>query len=136
MGRLEGWENRLLTVVAEWQDRPFVWGQYDCLRFCVACEVAIAGSTAAILGNYKTERGALRCIKRNGFEQLADAVSAYAPQIAPAQAQRGDWVMRAQGDICGGALGVVCGKGAAFMGQTGLVYFPVLTAARAWSIAR
>jgi hypothetical protein len=137
--RLPDWEQRLADFIAENRDRPFAWGEWDCILFACAAAAAITGEdkAAEYRGRYTTERGARAILREIGAGTLLRTVNANFTRKPPAFAQRGDLVWHA------GCVGVCLGKAAAFltepdamaaarMGQ--LVMIPRAEWSRAWEV--
>ncbi|WP_114283670.1 DUF6950 family protein [Candidatus Halocynthiibacter alkanivorans] len=136
MGKIAGWERLLLDELACWQGVQFIWGRTDCLSMCIACERAVTGeSRFAGLPHYSSEFGALLGLKRLGHSSVEDLVSATLPGISVLAAGRGDWVMRDTDALAPGAFGVVVGRNAAFLSESGLIYLPAQSVRLAWSIS-
>ena len=77
-----------------WQlDQPFKWGKHDCVRgFATRIVLALTGDVLenVAVGEYKTQIGALRAIRRAGYEDLPELFSSFLPPIHPAMAMVGD----------------------------------------------
>lgn len=134
--RLPNWADDLARSLMGWKGRAFVWGSYDCLMMCRVMARVITG--ADVLGDlpaYSTEAGAAKQLRLLGFETPADLVSAHLPEIQPAAARRGDWVMIGSGGLVPGAFGVNFGRRSAHMGLDGLVMCEAVRAERAWRVA-
>lgn len=130
------WASDLAAALMEWQGRPFVWGQFDCLTLCRNMARVITGEDPlGPLPGYRTERGAARQLRRLGYTGLPDLVGTHLPEIAPASARRGDWVMIGSGGLVPGAFGVNYGRRSAHMGLDGLVMCEASRAVRAWRVA-
>ena len=70
---------------------PFVWGESDCaILFSEAVEALTGFNPIADGGTYTTRIGALRGLKKLGFDSVFDLVAARFPEIPPAHAMRGD----------------------------------------------
>lgn len=97
----------------EYHERPFKWGEGDCARLAASHLFNLGIATQLDrAGNYSTERGALRALKRLGassMEDLADQLGF--ARIAPAAAIVGDIVGFPGGreDAPWTALGIHCG---------------------------
>lgn len=89
--RHSDWSLRLAKLLRESQDKPFIWGEFDCCLFVSDCAVAVCGvdPAEAYRGRYKTEVGAKRAlIKIHG--SIEAAFDACFERIDPALVQRGD----------------------------------------------
>ncbi len=74
--------------------KPFIWGELDC-AILATNHLANLGYTTRLkeAGNYRTELGAIRALKRLGYNDLADIGDAMGfERIAPAAALVGDIV--------------------------------------------
>ena len=66
------------AAVRQFSGKPIVYGQSDCLRLSawvlkrLGRKVSLAG-----IGRYTTELGALRALKRKGYDRLDQAIDAY-----------------------------------------------------------
>ena len=130
------WPTLLHETVQAWRKVALIWGQSDCLQFCIACERAMKAGASRFDGlpHYGSEAEAARHLAGNGFISLADAVGSRLAVVPLALAQRGDWVMRDASGVLPGSLGVVLGDLAAHMSQRGLVMLPTLGSIRAWRV--
>ncbi len=136
MGKVAGWEVRLARELERWRGVAFVWGQTDCLSMCRAAERAVTGrSSFSDLPGYDSEFGALLGLKRLGHSSVEELVSARLPGISVLAAGRGDWVMQDTDGLTPGAFGVVVGRNAAFLSESGLIYLPAQSVRLAWSIS-
>jgi hypothetical protein len=130
--RVEDWQERLWAYIDVAKGQPFVWGQRDCATWVADWRHAVTGQDAARAwrGRYKTERGALRAIRRAGFSDMADWVDSIAGGRLPSPllAQRGDVAM------VQGALGIVVGSRVAALSPQGVVMLPLSDAVAAWRV--
>lgn len=134
--RQPNWASDLARALMDWQGRPFVWGVCDCLTLCRQMGRVITGRDVLEgLPDYSTEAGAARQLRRLGFASLPDLVAAALPEIPPAGARRGDWVMIGSGGLVPGAFGVNFGRRSAHMSLEGLVMCEAGRASRAWRLA-
>jgi hypothetical protein len=129
--RVEDWQARLWDYIDAAKDQPFVWGTRDCATWVADWRCIITGQDAAQAwrGRYRTERGALRAIRRAGFASIEEWVDSIAPRLpGPLLAQRGDVAM------VQGALGIVTGAQIAALSPGGLVFVPLTDAEMAWRV--
>lgn len=130
--RLANWEARLFEYVERAQAIEFEWGVHDCATWVSDWRQIATGQDAAIAwrGKYRTERGALRQIKKAGFDTMPDWVdSILGDRLAsPLMAQRGDIALVQD------ALGIVTGAEIAALSPDGLVMFPLTEAQMAWRV--
>lgn len=119
--RLEGWESRLATVIETARHRPYVLGEWDCLRLACAAVVALTGVDFwPQFAGYRSKRQALVTIARIA-PSLGDAVGltlGVSPS-PPFGARRGDLALYR--DALGeDHLGVVAGSRVMLTLDTGL----------------
>ena len=130
--RLEGWEKRLAAQVEAVRSRPFEWGQHDCATWAAEVRLAMTGQDAAAAwrGRYRSERGALRTLRRLGFQTMEAGVTGVLsdPLPTPLLAQRGDVVLMDD------ALGVCIGAVALFLAPEGLTERPMADCRLAWRV--
>lgn len=108
--RHSDWSLRLANLLRESQDKPFIWGEFDCCLFVSDCCVAVCGMDPAAdyRGRYKTEVGAKRALlKRHGSVEAA--FDACFQRVDVAFAQRGDIVTYLDSD--GVTAAAVCWAG-------------------------
>jgi len=85
------WPKRLRGVIARHRAAPFAWGDSDCaMLFAEAVEAMTGYNPIADGGTYTTRIGALRGLKKLGFDSVLDLVAARFVEIPPAHAMRGD----------------------------------------------
>lgn len=125
--RRDGWESRLAAVFAGARGRPYVLGEWDCLRLALAAVEALTGTDLwpRFVG-YRTRREALLVIARIA-PSLGEAVTAtFGVSPAPTlSAWRGDLVLYR--DAAGeDHLGVVAGARVVLMLDTGTAQVPLL----------
>jgi hypothetical protein len=130
--KVSGWEICLVEYVDAAQDVPFQWGDHDCATWVADWRKIATGKDAATAwrGKYTTERGALRQIKRAGFETMADWVDSILGDRLPTPllAQRGDIA------LVQGALGIVTGAEVVAISPDGLCVFDLSSAETAWRV--
>ena len=98
-------------IVAQYINTSFAWGRHDCVRMAVA-HIRRMGHRASLLkgGTYTSEFGAIKALKRAGFDTLEAALDARFDRIAPAAALPGDLIgLASSGDWP--ALTVAVGNG-------------------------
>lgn len=114
--RYPDWEDRLGRLVEARRDMPFAWGKNDCALFAAAAVKAMTGVdfAKAFRGRYRTQRGAAAALRRYGQGTLTRTLNAcFGPSVKPAFLQRGDVTMHK------GAVGIVMGENAVFVGAEG-----------------
>lgn len=72
--------------------RPFKWGSVDCVKMARFHAVKMKHRPPK-MPPYTTEIGALRAIKKTGFDSVDDIFSSMFPPINLAKAQLGDFVL-------------------------------------------
>lgn len=89
--RTEGWEHRHLEVLANYDAVPFEWGTRDCLTQVADVCLAMTGlDPLAPMRGYASELEAGKIMLRRGCQDVGDALAQAFPEVAPAQARRGD----------------------------------------------
>jgi len=133
--RRPGWERRLAEAIAAARDRPFRWGRHDCATFAFDLRRDIAGGydvAALWRGRYTTARGAVRVMRRLGWQTLEAAGRDLLgePLASVHLAQRGDLVLADTGL----GFGVCLGAKAAGIAPEGLILVPLSSCALAWRV--
>lgn len=91
MSRLQDWPERLFATIDKHRLLSFEWGGSDCMQLVMDCAEAITGTHPyPNAKNYHTRAGALSCLKRHGFSDIVEALSAAYNVIPVPLAQRGD----------------------------------------------
>jgi hypothetical protein len=92
--RHRDWTTRLNDTIKAAQERPFLWGEFDCCLFAADCSFAVCGVDPAeqYRGKYKTEAGAKRQLKKI-HGSLEAAWDACFKRVALPFIQRGDVVL-------------------------------------------
>ena len=133
--RLPGWEGILAEAIEAARDRSFRWGRHDCATFAFDLRRTLAGGpdvAALWRGRYRTARGAVRVMRRLGWQSLEaagrDLLGAPLPSVQ--QAQRGDLVLANTGL----GFGICLGARAAGIAPAGLVLVPISACALAWRV--
>lgn len=93
MRRLDDWRARLAAEMDRQRREPFEWNRHDCaLGLACGAVEAITGTNPGERwrGRYTTAPGALRVLRREGYDSLADLVAAMLPEIHPSAADIGD----------------------------------------------
>ena len=133
--RCPGWEHHLAETIEASRDRPFRWGRHDCATFAFDLRRELAGGhdvAALWRGRYTTARGAVRIMRRLGWQSLQAAGRDLLGEPLPSVhlAQRGDLVLANTGL----GFGVCLGARAAGIAPEGLVLVPLAACAFAWRI--
>jgi len=132
--RRPDWESRLAAYLAGEHGQPFAWGSRDCVLFAAGAIEALTGEdpAAEVRGRYATRIGALRRMKAEGAKEVGDLLDARLPRVAVGHARRGDLVLAENAGTL--ALGVVIGRDAVFVGESGLVRLPIGSWQAAWAV--
>lgn len=137
-----GTQERLTAYLRQVKDRPFVWGEHDCLTFTNGAWRAMHGAGWADdwLGRYMIDTPYGRRSMRKdqlrsefGYFSFVEAVDdrlTRVPHIPP----RGALVAtdKVKRWAIGYGLGICVGTKCAFLSGGGVIYLPVTTIARAW----
>lgn len=101
------------AVLARFNGAPLVWGHTDCARLAAASLRALGHRVSlGRFGRYSSAAGALRALKRQGFDGLDAAIDAQLlPRIPPAAALPGDLVALPSDEPGWPALTVALGNG-------------------------
>jgi hypothetical protein len=136
--RVEDWLMRLDAVLSAAAGKPFVWGRHDCWTFAASCIEAVTGTRPdpQWLGDYTSNAGALRAVRRAGFADMAAALDAtVGPRAAIAMAARGDIVLVAAEGAEGFGVIDTSGEAVCCVGMEGLVRRSLSDVVARWSIA-
>jgi len=133
--RRPGWERRLVDTIEAARGQPFSWGRHDCATFAFDLRREIAGGydvAALWRGRYTTPRGAVRVMRRLGWQTLEAAGRDLLSEPLPSVhlAQRGDLVLANTGL----GFGICLGARAAGIAPEGLILVPLSSCALAWRI--
>lgn len=136
--RLPNWRTRFEAAIDEIKFVPFDWSeQHDCGPGLAGRMVyAITGEdlTAKYQGRYKSAKGALKIMRSAGFDDLADLVASFLPEIHPSEASLGDIVAYEMNSPFGFALGVVNGERVFVLRPEGVGTMDLLAAKRAFKV--
>lgn len=124
--RLEGWEQRLETVVSMARDTEYRLGEHDCWRVACATIEALTGQDhwPTFRGKYATKREALALIATYG--STWDAAFESFLGVPPSEkllARRGD--LLTYEDANGRHMGVCVGSSVAVLGEHGLEFIQI-----------
>jgi len=121
------WQSRLSAYLASRRGMAFAWGSNDCATFAAGAIEAMTGEDLrASFGNYTTEAGAVRALRRAGFDGVGGVADRYFTRVTAGRAMPGDLCLVPGDD--GGALAVV-GSGVAYVVTPHFVGLVPLTAA-------
>lgn len=99
LGRVEGWEHRLIALANDWRVRAYAYGVSDCGRFAQAAIEAVTG--VVLLKGEDWPRGWLgvaRWMIANGWESVEDTMDDLLPRLPVDCSRRGDIVSFEDGD--------------------------------------
>lgn len=132
--RIRGWEQALAAFTRAHMRTTYEWGRHDCALFAAGAVAATTGVDFAqdFRGTYDDEEGARRVLASIGCADVGDLASRYLPEIAPAEARRGDIVLI--DGVRGMFLAVVDGRTAVGPTLRGLAHTPLNLALRAWAV--
>ena len=135
--RVQGWPERLAEFLALRADRPFEWGEQDCVSLAADAAVVLTGRDpfAAHRGQYTNEDEAYRLVVgEDGLVAFVSRLMAEfgAPECPVSLTQRGDWAMVSVGNQF--VTGIVAGETVAAPGVRGLAYVPLKRAVAAWAV--
>lgn len=126
MARLNDWRARLHNLLADYADRAFVPGEFDCSLFTADCIQIITGIdlAAPYRGAYSTVEEGLSLIQADGYaDHVALAESHFPIERARLAARTGDIaVVRSRGAA---GLGIVIGDRVAVVTERGLGHLPI-----------
>ena len=139
--RLAEWSHNLDDLIDSLRDKPFAWGENDCLNFANQAHVAMTGKPLASdwAGNYKTAFGAKRhyvkLLKTQGFANIEQALDKRLLRIHVKLPPRGSLVgCPADNQVTNLALGVCIGEKVAFISDAGVVFLPTQAGDIFWAI--
>lgn len=121
MLRQMGWRTALHECVEASRREQFAWGRFDCAIFAADCIRAMTGEDIAssFRGTYADSKGAVRVLKKAGFNDLPAMAEYHFDEIAPIMAQDGD-IAALESDETGWTLGVFIGERVISRGVEGL----------------
>lgn len=135
-GRVGDWPIALSRFLDDYADKPFVWGENDCILFAASAVQALTGNdlAASWRGKYKSEAEARKILEKLGG--LSTLVSkSLGVQGIPnmAAAKRGDVVLTMFNGVTG--LGIVDDSGSkiAVMSIMGIRRIPLHHGRAFWS---
>ena len=135
--RLDDWADRLMLTIAGHQAMPFAWGRADCATLFGDCVWAMTGvDPLKPFRPWDNPRSAAHALFRAGAPDCAAWVATILPQIAPAQAQRGDFGYASGPRDRLQFPAVITGAEAMSRNETGWVVFPRSLVTQAFTIGR
>lgn len=136
--RVDNWLVEYHNTINVIRLNPFQWGNGDCLYgLAVPVLKAMTGNDyfAKYADKYKTAKGAIKIMRKAGFETLADLVASELQEIHPSRCTIGDIVAIPTDDEFGFSIGVANGERVFVMQETGLATRDLLESKRAFRIA-
>jgi len=132
--RLPDWRVRLVAYLAAAARRPFEEGTHDCALFFAGGAEAMTGVDHAepYRGRYRTTRGGLRILRRDGFEDHIALAAHHFPAQPVAFAREGDGAAVSTPE--GPALGIVQGEGVYVLSPERLALVPLTTATTSFKV--
>lgn len=137
LSRLPDWRRRFAEEVDHLRRTPFDWDGHDCVVGLAGnMALAITGTDCAeqYRGAYSTAAGALKVMRKAGFENVADMVASMLPEIHPSTAHVGDIAAIPMDSPFGFALGVVNGERIFVLMPSGIGTVDLLDATRAFKV--
>jgi len=105
--RLDGWEDRLLSLIFAETAARYEPGRHDCFCFAIGAVEAITGDRPYADVQYTTDAGAMRVLRKRGFRRLGDAMAAVLPERLRGTQQRGDIAVIEADTAAQDTLGIV-----------------------------
>lgn len=127
----------LSEFVEEYRNRPFAWGDVDCMQITRAwVERATGVDPHPGIEPYTTALGAARVLRDLGYDSLEAALDDHFAPRDPAFAQRGDIASFQSTDSPDFpiAIGVCVGADSAFPSENGLLFNPTSQCRNFWKI--
>ena len=92
LSRLPDWRSRLTVHLDTVARDAFSYGSHDCALFAAGCVQAMTGVdlAARYRGLYRTLKGGLKLLDKDGFDSHLAVVRAHFAEVPPAFAQVGD----------------------------------------------
>lgn len=135
--RVSNWPHLLNEFIESRRSAPFAWGVNDCCIFACDAVLEITGIDPAndIRGTYEDASGAARVlVSYGGVEGVAQAraLEHGFQEVPVAMSQRGDVVIATMRGHA--TMGICIGAEAAFVAETGLIFWPLKQCSRAWRV--
>lgn len=139
--RLPEWSHNLDDLIDGLRDKPFAWGDNDCLSFANQAHIAMTGKPLAPdwTGEYKTAYGAKRhyvkLLKAQGFASIEQALDRRLARLQVKIPPRGSLVGRpSENQVTNLALGVCVGDKVAFIYDEGVLFLQAQVNDIFWAI--
>lgn len=90
--RRDDWRPALHEAIETTRREPFQWGERDCALFVADCVKAMTGLDLGFgfRGGYDDAVGAMKAIRRAGFQDLPAVAASFFEEIHPVRAAVGD----------------------------------------------
>lgn len=128
--RVENWPVLLGEYIENSRHLKFEWGKNDCALWVgrFLADIGVCEFQTSAEGQYDTEFGSKKFIKKMGYDSLEDLVDSQITRLSSVlMCRRGDVVMFT------GALGLVTGREAYFLTEVdGLINVPLNMCEVAW----
>lgn len=139
--RLQDWQSRFAEFLESKQDKPFKWGQNDCIIFPARAAQAITGYNYVAENNregrgYKSKNQAVDMLEKHFKGKIENVFTHFLgkPRKDIAYARRGDLVtLKNRGEIVGGVIDNT-GRYIVCAGPRGLVRVPKKHALKYWQL--
>lgn len=137
--RKQNWPIILSNTIEAWKEKPFAWGESDCLRFPFAAAAAMLDyDVYEKIGvekyPYDSEAGAKAILDQHFGGDVANFISTVFEEKNPRLAGRGDIVTVLHGGVI--FCGVVdsSGRFAAVKAEKGILFVPLTQSVKAWGV--
>ncbi|MCQ0987553.1 DUF6950 family protein [Jiella marina] len=137
MARLPDWPARLHAFIDTVKRREHHYGEFDCaLGFASGLVDALTGEdpAAPYRGRYTTAVGAVRVMRNEGYQTLADLAGSHLREIHVSEAMLGDLAAVPDESPFGFALGIVNGERLMVLREDGLGSRDLFSATRAFRV--
>lgn len=131
------WHSRLNAFIDSVKRQPFDWATNNCgehFAFGAVKAMTDADIGAHYRGRYTTATGAVRVMRKDGFDNLGDLVASHLPEIHPSRARLGDLVAIPEDSPFGFTLGVVNGESVLVLCERAMGIVPISQATRAFAV--
>ncbi len=88
--RVERWPTLMREVIEEHRDQEFAWGKSDCSMFADIVKVMTGIDPLENIRGYSTPEGAIKRLKKEGYESVLQLVEDKFKEIHSSLAGRGD----------------------------------------------
>ena len=138
MARVTYWERRLIEAVDKCRGAEISTGSLDCGLFAADCVLAVTGVDYMedFRGKYKTQKGALRLLKKYADGTIEGYLaSLFSEHLNAKLARRGDVVLYTFREEDGPSVGVCCGDISAFVEEEhGVIFIKTVMCNKAYKV--